>query len=304
MKYIKLFEELNNYKIEIFNQKNFSNFIYSKFRHINIANDIKYFDYDNLSDLWGSKKHNSSIRFIVAYNDNNILGIIMLAYWELQEHYSVSYISTNKNFRKTGISIKLINKLFEYFSTHHKNEILYLTGYSIDGWKYLRKYILLYSKKYNVEIKEKAIEYIEYNVEDDRELFNQSRKEIQQLYPGTYENNNLNIINLIKDELLKSYDYENWNDFIDEQEMGDCQMIVHTIKNMNITGVKTHFGEIQIDEPTEEEYFDKIMTHHWISYNNEILEFSKGTLKDYVHWNNIYNINNDGEIIYKQINIK
>ncbi len=63
-------------------------------------------------------------------------------------------------------------------------------------------------------------------------------------------------------------------------------------------GVITHFGEIEVLEPTDEEYYNKVMTHHWITIDDEVHEFSKGTLKDYVNFNDLYSVENDGEIEY------
>ena len=47
------------------------------------------------------------------------------------------------------------------------------------------------------------------------------------------------------------------------------------------------------------------MTHHWCSYKGKVLEFSKGTLYDYVDWGNKYDPIDDGEIEYiNEIEIK
>jgi hypothetical protein len=110
-------------------------------------------------------------------------------------------------------------------------------------------------------------------------------------------NESNNIIENIKKELI-SEEYTSWEEYIDSQELGDCQLVTSIIKNLNLQNVETHFGEIVINDPTDKEYFDKIMTHHWITINNVIFEFSKGTLKDFVNFNNIYSIENDDEIEY------
>ena len=135
-----------------------------------------------------------------------------------------------------------------------------------------------------------------------------------------------NTINIIKEKLLLENRFDTWEEFIDSQNLGDCQDIVSTIVGMNIDGVLKHFGEIKIidgiwnnniddenDYGDENDYDDdedddngmidepehiddttgKIMTHHWITINDEIYEFSKGTLKDYIDWYDIYTIDMD-----------
>lgn len=57
-----------------------------------------------------------------------------------------------------------------------------MSGYSIDGWKYMRKTFIEMAKKYNVDIKEKAIEYITDWDDEKRKLYNQSKKDIRDRY--------------------------------------------------------------------------------------------------------------------------
>ena len=95
------------------------------------------------------------VQFIVAYNDKDILGICKFAWFDISGKYSVCYLSTNKDYFKQGISKRILNELFKYFSKTYPNDILSFTGYSIDGWKYLREKILELSDKYNVKIDEK-----------------------------------------------------------------------------------------------------------------------------------------------------
>jgi aspartyl/asparaginyl-tRNA synthetase len=87
--------------------------------------------------------------------------------------------------------------LFKYFSETYPNETLHWSGYSIDGWKYLRKTILELSDKYNVKLNEKGIEYftrwdnstktfIEDYSEESRKLYDQSKEEIKK-YNNDYD---------------------------------------------------------------------------------------------------------------------
>ena len=87
-----------------------------------------------------------------------------------------------------------------------------------------------------------------------------------------------------------------WENFVDNQENGDCQDIVSTII-YDFKTVKKVFGEIEIDEPYIDEDGDEqtLMTHHWIIINDKIYDFSKGTLRDYINWDNQYEANVDGD---------
>ena len=108
-------------------------------------------------------------------------------------------------------------------------------------------------------------------------------------------------------EGVKKYLYElegndSWKEFIDNQELGNCQSIVSDIKR-KYPFVKSVFGEIYvdesyIDEDGEEQYK---MTHHWIEYKNQIYEFSKGTLKDYITFENLYDVDPENESRYRGI---
>jgi len=123
-------------------------------------------------------------------------------------------------------------------------------------------------------------------------------KRTSESYVKTFENYNHEcIIDKIKVELMNEHDC-GWDTFIDNQELGDCQSIVSSIEHMKIEGVETHFGEIRVEFPIDEDYDGKIMTHHWCSYEGKVLEFSKGTLENYVDWGDKYDPTDDGEIEY------
>ena len=87
-----------------------------------------------------------------------------------------------------------------------------------------------------------------------------------------------------------------WKTFVDNQENGDCQGIVSTII-YEFKTVKKVFGEIEVDEPYIDEYGDEqtLMTHHWITINDKIYDFSKGTLRDYITWDDVYDVNVEGD---------
>lgn len=113
------------------------------------------------------------------------------------------------------------------------------------------------------------------------------------------------IIEKIKEELVAVNGASDWGEFVDNQTLGDCQGIVSDVVRMGLSGVVRHFGEIQIDAPLDKEDFDKIMTHHWVSINGEVYEFSKGTLKDYVDFDDLYSPVDGGEVSYiNEIKVK
>lgn len=91
-----------------------------------------------------------------------------------------------------------------------------------------------------------------------------------------------------------------WVEFVDNQEIGDCQDIVAMIIR-KFPICKKVFGEIEIDEPYidedgEEQY---LMTHHWITINGVIYEFSKGTLQNYIEFDDLYSVECEDENRYK-----
>lgn len=101
-----------------------------------------------------------------------------------------------------------------------------------------------------------------------------------------------------------------WEQYIKEQELGQCQSIVSHIKQMNLDGVKTHFGEIEVEFGSvdyDNEYISDenyLFTHHWVTIGGDIYEFSKGTLADNIDWSNINSVDSEGEEKYLKIKSK
>lgn len=205
MKFLKTFENLTNYKVEVLTADEFSK-LYNKLypynydldeneKQFHLKDKIHYFDYGDMKRSWWGRNqiYDKTLRLITAYNDKDILGVCKFAYWDSGKHYAVSYLSTNNDYFQMGISKKLLEELFRYFSETYPNETLNWSGYSIDGWKYLHPKILELSKKYNVKLKEKGIEYvtgptwIENGKWKDEaiEIYDKSKEEIKRLY-GEY----------------------------------------------------------------------------------------------------------------------
>jgi hypothetical protein len=98
-----------------------------------------------------------------------------------------------------------------------------------------------------------------------------------------------NLVEEIKKYLCTQYDCQSWEDFVDGQENGDCQLIVSYIAS-EFPSVKKCFGEIErdipyIDEDDEEQI---LQVHHWVEISGRYFDFSKGTLKDCINFEHIY----------------
>jgi len=136
-------------------------------------------------------------------------------------------------------------------------------------------------------IKKTIREFLNENIQNTEELIQQIKK-------------SLIMETLVdEDELNELYNGDwdlAWEKFVDNQENGDCQGIVSGII-YNFKNVKKVFGEIEVDEPYVDEYGDEqtLMTHHWITINGKIYDFSKGTLSDYINWDDMYDVNTDGD---------
>ena len=147
-------------------------------------------------------------------------------------------------------------------------------------------------------------------------IYKEKMKDLKQFIKTTIReflneqhSNDTDLINMIKkslimetlvdeDEFNELYNGDQdlaWKKFIDDQENGDCQGIVSGII-YNFKNVNKVFGEIEVDEPYIDEYGDEqtLMTHHWITINGKIYDFSKGTLRDYINWD-VYDVNVDGD---------
>jgi hypothetical protein len=191
MKYLKTYESDFNYNVTILTidefEKFYQKFIIRKKRDYDLVDKIHYFNFNDLNTWSGSKKFLESSRFIVAHNNSDILGICHFAWYS--DGYAISYCSTNEDFLRKGITKKLLEYSFKYFAKTYPNDTLRFSGYSVDGWNYLRKYILEYANKYNVKIKEKWMEYAgKGHKEDDAfyDLYRKSKEEITKLYGEYY----------------------------------------------------------------------------------------------------------------------
>jgi predicted GNAT family N-acyltransferase len=141
---------------------------------------IKYFDFGDLNPYFESEKYKESLHFTTIWNNKDIIGLCKFAYYNLNNHYSISYLSVHKNYQHQNFSAKLLDKTFSFFALNYPYEKLYLSGYSIEGWKYLRKNILYYANKYHVEIVEQPIQYVTKWDDESRNLYDESRKLVKE----------------------------------------------------------------------------------------------------------------------------
>jgi hypothetical protein len=110
-------------------------------------------------------------------------------------------------------------------------------------------------------------------------------EEVENLETFEKFNQSEDIIENIKTYLINDNEYDTWEEFVDSQQMGDCQGIVASII-YEFPQAEKVFGGIELDEPMydwdnegQEEYN---ITHHWVIINGSIYDFSKGTLRGYV----------------------
>lgn len=95
--------------------------------------------------------------------------------------------------------------------------------------------------------------------------------------------------------LLDYHDFKTWEEFVDNQELGNCQFIVYLISNE--FNVKRVFGEIEVDESYIDEDGEEqiLMVHHWVEINGEIWDFSKGSLSNFIGWIDKYSVDVTGD---------
>lgn len=93
----------------------------------------------------------------------------------------------------------------------------------------------------------------------------------------------------IKKFLIIKNDFDDWEEFIDSQSTGESKSIIDTIVK-NFPQVKKILGYIEVDHNYYDEGGDEqnIMIHYWVEINGEYFDYAKGTLKNYINWDDIY----------------
>jgi hypothetical protein len=73
-----------------------------------------------------------------------------------------------------------------------------------------------------------------------------------------------------------------WQQFVDGQEMGDCQGIAHEVAR-NLPQFRRVVGEIDVDPYIDEDGMEQTcMVHHWVTLDGLIYDFAKGTLRHHM----------------------
>ena len=118
--------------------------------------------------------------------------------------------------------------------------------------------------------------------------------------------NDHNLIERVKNYLIESRGSDGWKNFVDGQELGDCQFIAKWVSE-EFPEIKHVFGHILLDKniyiQEDDEETDQL-THHWNEYRGEIVEFSKGTLQHVIKFENLYSVECEDESRYFDIIFK
>ncbi len=89
------------------------------------------------------------------------------------------------------------------------------------------------------------------------------------------------LVERVKDE-LSSEDERTWQEFVNHQELGQCQVIAATIAaaHPEFTAV---VGEVETDQPYQDEDGEEqtLVLHHWVELDGVPLDFAKGTLRGF-----------------------
>jgi predicted TIM-barrel fold metal-dependent hydrolase len=94
----------------------------------------------------------------------------------------------------------------------------------------------------------------------------------------------------IKKFLIIQNDFDDWEEFIASQSIGESKSITNSIVE-KFPEVKIIFGEIEVDYNYYDESGDEqnLMPHYWVEINGVYYDFAKGTLKYHINWDDIYN---------------
>jgi hypothetical protein len=91
--YDEIINKLNNfsdgYKVELLNYKELSELIYSSYdfkQQLDYVKLIQNFSYSDLNVFYAPTQYINSLKFVVAYNDDVILGILKFAVYPSTEY--------------------------------------------------------------------------------------------------------------------------------------------------------------------------------------------------------------------------
>lgn len=163
---------------KILNTSEFQNLIYGgknlPLQHyLNDLDKIDYFSFDDFRGyFFGSEKYNQTCRYVVSYDKKHIYGILKFAYFSgCGGKYSISYCSTNSDYKGNGICKNIVKIFMEYFSLTYPNDILHTSQYTVSGWKYLRKAILENITNLNIKFEDNIVGYFDKGKKYDEEFY-------------------------------------------------------------------------------------------------------------------------------------
>lgn len=142
---------------------------------INPMSGIKYFSFDDFASCCSPKNYDKNLRFITAFSEKEIIGVAKIAYYDLTKSYGLSYISVRDEYKNIGVASALLECTIKYFAEKYPGKKLNPSGYTVDGWKYLRNKFNSYCNKYGVKFNDRAIEYVAEWNEETRKLYNESK---------------------------------------------------------------------------------------------------------------------------------
>lgn len=85
--------------------------------------NIRYFSFDDLKCWFANNKYCETLRFVVCYDRNHIYGVLKFAWFSSNNNYSISYCSTNNDYKNTGICKTIIKIFCEYFSFEYPSQL-------------------------------------------------------------------------------------------------------------------------------------------------------------------------------------
>jgi len=94
--------------------------------------------------------------FACCFDDDLLVGVVKLktggseSVWHPGYKNWLSYVSVDPDYKNKGIATKLLDLTFK-FAAEKKINVL-MSGYTQEGWDYIRDKVHLFAKEYNVDL--------------------------------------------------------------------------------------------------------------------------------------------------------
>lgn len=121
-----------------------------------MKNKMKYCSPDT---IYGGR-HESNRHFIYAYEGKKIVGILKIKIGGVDSCYNkgwcnwIDFITVDPEYKGKGIATTLLKNMFEYLKEKGEKHML-ASGYSTDGYTYLRLKIRKMADEYQIAYKDK-----------------------------------------------------------------------------------------------------------------------------------------------------